>query len=55
MGIYRYGCTDIEEIETFNRLYKQKLDEIVERGKISLELALEARLPKPKCKLRTHL
>jgi hypothetical protein len=54
-NLYRYGCPDIEEIEKFNRLYKQKLDEIVERGEISLDLALEARLPKPKCKPRTHL
>jgi hypothetical protein len=42
VGIDRYGCPDIEEIENFNRLYKQKLDEIIERGEISLDLALEA-------------
>ena len=41
-GIDRYGCPDIEEIENFNRLYKQKLDKIIERGEISLDLALEA-------------
>lgn len=40
-----YGCPDIEEIEKFNRLYKQKLDEIVERGEISLDLALEVSSP----------
>ncbi|WVZ61923.1 hypothetical protein U9M48_011730 [Paspalum notatum var. saurae] len=37
-----YGCPDIEEIESFNRLFKQKLDEIIERGEIPLDLALEA-------------
>ncbi|CAD6226723.1 unnamed protein product [Miscanthus lutarioriparius] len=40
-----YGCPDIEEIENFNRLYKQKLDEIIERGEISLDLALEVSSP----------
>lgn len=42
VDIDRYGCPDIEEIENFNRLYKQKLDEIIEKGEISLDLALEA-------------
>lgn len=41
-NVGRYGCPDIEEIESFNRLYKQKLDEIIERGEIPLDLALEA-------------
>lgn len=41
-NVNRYGCPDIEEIESFNRLYKQKLDEIIERGEIPLDLALEA-------------
>uniref|UniRef100_A0A453BME3 DUF7912 domain-containing protein n=2 Tax=Aegilops tauschii subsp. strangulata TaxID=200361 RepID=A0A453BME3_AEGTS len=41
----RYGCPGIEEIENFNRLYKQKLDEIIERGEIPLDLALEASQP----------
>ncbi|CAN6181290.1 unnamed protein product [Urochloa humidicola] len=40
-----YGCPDIEEIESFNRLYKQKLDEIIERGEIPLDLALEVSSP----------
>uniref|UniRef100_A0A0D9WVL9 DUF7912 domain-containing protein n=1 Tax=Leersia perrieri TaxID=77586 RepID=A0A0D9WVL9_9ORYZ len=39
----RYGCPDIEEIESFNKLYKQKLDEIIEQGEIPLDLAIEAR------------
>ncbi|CAM0905392.1 unnamed protein product [Alopecurus aequalis] len=41
----RYGCPGIEEIENFNRLYKQKLDEIIERGEIPLDLALEISSP----------
>ncbi|KAL6880201.1 hypothetical protein ACP4OV_011766 [Aristida adscensionis] len=41
----RYGCPDIEEIESFNRLYKQKLDEIIERGEIPLDLAVEVSSP----------
>jgi hypothetical protein len=41
-NVNRYGCPDIEEIESFNRLYKQKLDEIIERGEIPLDLAVEA-------------
>ncbi|CAN6196904.1 unnamed protein product [Urochloa humidicola] len=40
-----YGCPDIEEIESFNRLYKQKLDEIIETGEIPLDLALEVSSP----------
>ncbi|PUZ68439.1 hypothetical protein GQ55_2G028400 [Panicum hallii var. hallii] len=40
-----YGCPDIEEIESFNRLYKQKLDEIIERGEIPLDLAVEVSSP----------
>ncbi|KAF0907488.1 hypothetical protein E2562_017413 [Oryza meyeriana var. granulata] len=39
----RYGCPGIEEIESFNKLYKQKLDEIIEQGEIPLDLAIEAR------------
>uniref|UniRef100_A0A0A8XXS0 DUF7912 domain-containing protein n=1 Tax=Arundo donax TaxID=35708 RepID=A0A0A8XXS0_ARUDO len=41
----RYGCPGIEEIENFNRLYKQKLDGIIERGEIPLDLALEVSSP----------
>ncbi|KAL6647035.1 hypothetical protein ACP70R_014472 [Stipagrostis hirtigluma subsp. patula] len=41
----RYGCPDIEEIESFNKLYKQKLDEIIERGEIPLDLAIEVSSP----------
>ncbi|XP_047064594.1 uncharacterized protein LOC124672407 [Lolium rigidum] len=41
----RYGCPGIEEIENFNRLYKQKLDEIIESGEIPLDLALEISSP----------
>uniref|UniRef100_A0ACD5UMU4 Uncharacterized protein n=1 Tax=Avena sativa TaxID=4498 RepID=A0ACD5UMU4_AVESA len=41
----RYGCPGIEEIENFNRLYNQKLDEIIERGEIPLDLALEISSP----------
>ncbi|XP_062189539.1 uncharacterized protein LOC133892659 [Phragmites australis] len=41
----RYGCPGIEEIESFNRLYKQKLDEIIETGEIPLDLALEVSSP----------
>jgi hypothetical protein len=44
-NLYRYGCPGIEEIENFNRLYKQTLDEIIERGEIPLDLALEASQP----------
>ncbi|KAF8714112.1 hypothetical protein HU200_028117 [Digitaria exilis] len=40
-----YGCPDMEEIESFNRLYKQKLDEIIESGEIPLDLALEVSSP----------
>ncbi|KAK3124468.1 hypothetical protein QOZ80_7BG0586960 [Eleusine coracana subsp. coracana] len=41
----RYGCPGVEEIEKFNRLYKQKLDEIIERGEIPLDLAIEVSSP----------
>lgn len=41
----RYGCPGIEEIESFNKLYKQKLDEIIERGEITLDLAVEVSSP----------
>ena len=41
-NLNRYGCPNVEEIERFNRLYKQKLDEIIERGEIPLDLAVEA-------------
>ncbi|KAJ1287793.1 hypothetical protein BS78_02G037800 [Paspalum vaginatum] len=40
-----YGCPNIEEIESFNRFFKQKLDEIIERGEIPLDLALEVSSP----------
>uniref|UniRef100_J3MIN4 DUF7912 domain-containing protein n=2 Tax=Oryza brachyantha TaxID=4533 RepID=J3MIN4_ORYBR len=41
----RYGCPGIEEIESFNKLYKQKLDEIIERGEIPLDLGVEVSSP----------
>ncbi|KAL5198402.1 hypothetical protein ABZP36_001914 [Zizania latifolia] len=41
----RYGCPGIEEIESFNKLYKQKLDEIIEGGEIPLDLAVEVSSP----------
>lgn len=41
----RYGCPGIEEIENFNRIYKQKLDEMIERGEIPLDLAVEISSP----------
>ncbi|OAY73269.1 Ribosome maturation factor RimP, partial [Ananas comosus] len=40
-----FGCPAIEEIEKFNSLYKQRLDEMVERGEIPLDLAIEASYP----------
>ncbi|XP_073005900.1 uncharacterized protein [Typha latifolia] len=40
-----YGCPAIEEMESFSNLYKQRLDEIVERGEIPLDLALEVSSP----------
>jgi hypothetical protein len=44
-NLNRYGCPGVEEIERFNRLYKQKLDEIIERGEIPLDLAVEVSHP----------
>ncbi|XP_052163744.1 uncharacterized protein LOC127780811 [Oryza glaberrima] len=41
----RYGCPGIEEIESFNKLYKQKLDELIEQGEIPLDLAIEVSSP----------
>ena len=48
----RYGCPGIEEIESFNKLYKQKLDELIEQGEIPLDLAIEASHP---IKFLTHI
>ncbi|KAG8083631.1 hypothetical protein GUJ93_ZPchr0016g2574 [Zizania palustris] len=45
MGVLIYGCPGIEEIESFNKLYKQKLDEIIEGGEIPLDLAVEVSSP----------
>ncbi|WOL07914.1 hypothetical protein Cni_G16664 [Canna indica] len=37
----KYGCPSIEEIENFNSLCKERLDESVEAGEIPIDLALE--------------
>ncbi|KAJ3707220.1 hypothetical protein LUZ61_010925 [Rhynchospora tenuis] len=41
----KYGCPDIEEIESFNNIYMERLDEIVEKGEIPIDLALEVSSP----------
>jgi hypothetical protein len=40
----RYGCPDIEDIESFNNIYKERLDEIIEKGEIPIDLALEVHI-----------
>ncbi|KAL0336552.1 UNVERIFIED_CONTAM: hypothetical protein Sradi_4867100 [Sesamum radiatum] len=40
-----YGCPSMEEIESFSRQYKKKLDEIGARGEIPDDLALEVSSP----------
>ncbi|KAL8518488.1 hypothetical protein ACS0TY_009749 [Phlomoides rotata] len=40
-----YGCPSMEEIESFSRQYKKKLDEIGESGEIPDDLALEVSSP----------
>lgn len=37
----RFGCPDIEEIESFNNIYAERLDEIIEKREIPIDLALE--------------
>lgn len=37
----RYGCPSMEEIESFSRQYKKRLDEVGARGEIPDDLALE--------------
>lgn len=39
--IFRYGCPSIDEIESFSKQYKTKLDEIGATGEIPDDLALE--------------
>ncbi|KAJ1702686.1 hypothetical protein LUZ63_002465 [Rhynchospora breviuscula] len=41
----KYGCPDIEEIESFNNIYMERLDELVEKGEIPIDLALEVSSP----------
>ncbi|RWW10096.1 hypothetical protein GW17_00026381 [Ensete ventricosum] len=41
----KYGCPSIEEIESFNSLYKKRLDEMVESGEMLLDLALQVSSP----------
>ncbi|CAL9088497.1 unnamed protein product [Musa textilis] len=41
----KYGCPSIEEIESFNSLYKKRLDEMLESGEMPLDLALEVSSP----------
>ncbi|KAJ8513065.1 hypothetical protein OPV22_003499 [Ensete ventricosum] len=41
----KYGCPSIEEIESFNSLYKKLLDEMVESGEMPLDLALQVSSP----------
>ncbi|KAG8366463.1 hypothetical protein BUALT_Bualt17G0082600 [Buddleja alternifolia] len=40
-----YGCPSMDEIESFSRQYKEKLDEIGARGEIPDDLALEVSSP----------
>ncbi|GER31868.1 ribosome maturation factor rimP [Striga asiatica] len=40
-----YGCPSMEEIESFSREYKKKLDEVGARGEIPDDLALEVSSP----------
>ncbi|KAK6157825.1 hypothetical protein DH2020_012073 [Rehmannia glutinosa] len=40
-----YGCPNMEEIESFSRQYKKKLDEVGARGEIPDDLALEVSSP----------
>ncbi|XP_078163803.1 uncharacterized protein LOC144558794 isoform X2 [Carex rostrata] len=41
----KYGCPDIEEIESFNNIFMERLDEIIEKGEIPIDLALEVSSP----------
>ncbi|KAJ4811354.1 Ribosome maturation factor RimP [Rhynchospora pubera] len=41
----KYGCPDIEEIESFNNIYMERLDELVAKGEIPIDLALEVSSP----------
>ncbi|KAJ3669967.1 hypothetical protein LUZ60_010291 [Juncus effusus] len=41
----KYGCPSIEEIESFNNLFKERLDETIEKGDITLDLAIEVSSP----------
>lgn len=37
----RYGCPDIEVIESYNREYKKRLDEAGQEGELPEDLAIE--------------